>query len=71
MNEISEKEETAVNFIIEMLKEKKLYNEKRHDKFLILRFLKARDFELHQTTTMIAEFEKWRVDVDIDTIVQT
>jgi hypothetical protein len=70
MTEQSANEATAINSITEMLKNQNIYNEKRHDQFFILRFLKARDFDKIQTTKMIAEFEKWRVDVDIDTIVE-
>jgi SOS response regulatory protein OraA/RecX len=65
-----EKEKTAIEFLVTKLKEEKFWDEKRHDDFTILRFLRARQFNLEKATKMILECEKWRVDIKIDSLVE-
>jgi hypothetical protein len=66
-----EKERHAIAFIATKLKEEKFWDEKRHDDFTILRFLRARQFNLEKATKMILDCEKWRQDIKIDSLVQT
>lgn len=65
------KEKEAIAHLTEQLKEHKFYDEKRHDRYLLLRFLRARKFDLEKSTKMILECEKWRIDCNLENIVQT
>jgi len=45
-------------------------NDKRHDDATLLRFLRARKFDLEASKTMLVNAEQWRKDFGVDEIVQ-
>ncbi|KAI0244085.1 cytosolic factor, phosphatidylinositol/phosphatidylcholine transfer protein [Massospora cicadina] len=52
------------------LQEANLFNEKRHDDHFLLRFLRARKFNLDNAYTMLKNFEEWRKEWDVDNLVK-
>ncbi|ORX44227.1 CRAL/TRIO domain-containing protein [Piromyces finnis] len=48
-----------------MLKEKNEFKEEEHNDYLLLRFLRARDFNLTKTYEMFSNCEKWRESIKI------
>lgn len=54
----------------EQLKQLGKYDEKRHDDGTLLRFLRARKFDLQKSEKMILDYEQWRVEFDVEGIIQ-
>jgi len=48
-----------------LLKEKNEFKEEEHNDYLLLRFLRARDFDLNKTYEMFSNCEKWRESIKI------
>ncbi|CAO2824511.1 unnamed protein product [Amaranthus hypochondriacus] len=65
-----EKEEEAVNAFRQILVEKALLPNHLDDYHTMLRFLKARKFDLDKTLHMWEEMIKWRKENRVDTIIQ-
>ncbi|CAH9116274.1 unnamed protein product [Cuscuta epithymum] len=65
-----EKEEEAVNTFRRVLIEKDLLPPRHDDYHTMLRFLKARKFDLDKTVQMWAEMLNWRKENGVDTILQ-
>ncbi|CAH9073594.1 unnamed protein product [Cuscuta europaea] len=65
-----EKEEEAVNTFRRVLIEKDLLPTRHDDYHTMLRFLKARKFDLDKTIQMWAEMLNWRKENGVDTILQ-
>ena len=53
------------------LKEEGYLDESRHDDPMLLRFLRARKFDLAAAKAMIIAQEKWRKDFGVDDIVKS
>ncbi|KAI3749634.1 hypothetical protein L2E82_20249 [Cichorium intybus] len=65
-----EEEEKAVNALRQVLIEKDLLPSCHDDYHTLLRFLKARKFDLHKAVHMWAEMLNWRKEYGADTITQ-
>ncbi|XP_052170636.1 phosphatidylinositol/phosphatidylcholine transfer protein SFH9 isoform X3 [Diospyros lotus] len=65
-----EKEEEAVNSFRQVLMAKDLLPAHHDDYHTMLRFLKARKFDLDKTVHMWAEMLNWRKEHGVDTIIQ-
>ncbi|RAL42246.1 hypothetical protein DM860_012029 [Cuscuta australis] len=65
-----EKEEEEVNSFRRVLIEKDLLPPRHDDYHTMLRFLKARKFDLDKTIQMWAEMLNWRKENGVDTIIQ-
>ncbi|XP_031114282.1 phosphatidylinositol/phosphatidylcholine transfer protein SFH9-like [Ipomoea triloba] len=65
-----EKEEEAVNTFRQVLIEKDLLPTRHDDYHTMLRFLKARKFDLDKTIQMWADMLNWRKENGVDTIIQ-
>ncbi|KAJ9085268.1 cytosolic factor, phosphatidylinositol/phosphatidylcholine transfer protein [Entomophthora muscae] len=65
----SEQEEVLADIKVK-LREAGLLNEKRHDDHFLLRFLRARKFNLENAFTMLKNFEEWRVEWEVDRLVE-
>lgn len=65
-----EKEEQSVNAFRQVLIEKDLLPPRHDDYHTMLRFLKARKFDLDKTVHMWIEMLNWRREYGVDTIIQ-
>lgn len=66
-NLTKEQEQVLRDFIYE-IKNKGLFCPERHNIHTLLRFLRARDFDLKKTLAMFTECEKWRKEENVDDI---
>ncbi|XP_047317694.1 phosphatidylinositol/phosphatidylcholine transfer protein SFH13-like [Impatiens glandulifera] len=64
------KEESAVRELRQKLLDRDLLPLKHDDYYMLLRFLKARDFNLEKTIQMWAEMLRWRKEYGADTIIK-
>lgn len=53
------------------LQQQGLFNAQRHDEYLLLRFLRARKFDLTRALEMITNCENWRKEKQVDQIYET
>lgn len=67
---LDEEEEKAVNAFRQVLIERDLLPAEQDDYHTLLRFLKARKFDLDKTVHMWVEMLKWRKENGVDTIFQ-
>lgn len=51
------------------LQQAELFNEERHDDHFLLRFLRARKFNLDNAFVMLKNFEEWRKEWEVDRLV--
>jgi len=63
---LSEEQKQKLDEFKAMLKEKNEFREEEHNDHLLLRFLRARDFDLTKTYEMFSNCEKWRESINID-----
>lgn len=52
------------------LREANLFHEVRHTDYFLLRFLRARKFSIEDAFLMLKNFEEWRKEWDVDTLVK-
>lgn len=62
---LSEEQKKTLDEFKAMLKEKNEFKEAEHNDHLLLRFLRARDFDLNKTYEMFSNCEKWRESIKI------
>lgn len=53
------------------LKQSGIYNEARHDDWLLMRFLRARKYKIPESKLMLENSEKWRKSFEVDKILKT
>ncbi|ORY66770.1 putative SEC14-phosphatidylinositol/phosphatidylcholine transfer protein [Neocallimastix californiae] len=63
---LSEEQKKKLDEFKAMLKEKNEFREEEHNDHLLLRFLRARDFDLTKTYEMFSNCQKWRESINID-----
>ncbi|KAL1925063.1 uncharacterized protein VTP21DRAFT_4717 [Calcarisporiella thermophila] len=63
---LSTEQEYTLEQFRQNLQKKGLYDPKRHDHYLLLRFLRARKFDLDAALEMFANCENWRRDENVD-----
>ncbi|KAJ6448881.1 CRAL-TRIO domain-containing protein [Mycena sanguinolenta] len=64
-------QEEALAKISEEIRAEGVYVEARHDDATLLRFLRARKFDVSQAKEMLIASEKWRKEFDVDELVKT
>jgi hypothetical protein len=69
--QVHQNRDTEVSAIRNILIELQLYDEKRHDTFLLLRFLKARRFDIGKTKEMLIDYENWHKESDVPGIIKS
>jgi len=68
---LSAQQQAALDAFRAELQKDKLFVKERHDDATLLRFLRARKFDVPAAKTMFAAAEKWRKDFKVDEIVKT
>jgi CRAL/TRIO domain/CRAL/TRIO, N-terminal domain len=66
-----EKQNEGITHLVESLKTAQRYSPERHDDATLLRFLRARRFDLEKAEKMLLECEDWRVETNVDEIVKS
>jgi len=65
LENLSDKQKKVFEEFKALLKEKNEFKEEEHNDYLLLRFLRARDFDLNKTYEMFSNCEKWRESIKI------
>jgi len=65
LENLTEEQKKTLEDFKAMLKEKNEFKEAEHTDHLLLRFLRARDFDLNKTYEMFSNCEKWRESIKI------
>jgi len=62
MGDLSEDHEQALEQFKKLIAEESLTNDPRYDDYYLLRFLRARQFDIERTMKMFREFLDWRTE---------
>ena len=62
MDDLSEEQQQALEVFKKTIKEENLTNDPRYDDYYLLRFLRARQFDIEKTLLMFKTFLDWRVE---------
>lgn len=68
LEDLSAEQKQGLNQFRETIKSKEYFNEKRHDDRCLLRFLRARKFDVVKAEEMLDAAEKWRKEFNVDAI---
>ncbi|CAB4378977.1 hypothetical protein RhiirA5_346863 [Rhizophagus irregularis] len=68
---LSPQQEEILDKFRQEVKEEGIFDERRHDDACLLRFLRARKFDLVKTKKMFTDCEKWRKEFGVDELVAT
>ena len=60
MGDLSEEQEEALEEFRQTIKEEEITNDPRYDDYYLLRFLRARKFNMKKTMEMFTKFLEWR-----------
>lgn len=71
LGNLTEEQQQALDGIKKHLNETGLFNASRHDDHYLLRFLRARKFDLPKTIEMVDKCENWRKEKQVDQLVET
>ena len=70
MGDLSEDQEKALEIFRAYVKDKNLTNDHpQYDDYYLLRFLRARKFDMDKTILMFTNFMNWRRENDVDNIL--
>ncbi len=70
MGDLSEDQEKALETFRAIVKERNLTNDHpQYDDYYLLRFLRARKFDMEKTILMFTNFMNWRRENDVDNIL--
>jgi len=70
MGDLSEDQEKALEAFRAIVKERNLTNDHpQYDDYYLLRFLRARKFDMEKTMLMFTNFMNWRRENDVDNIL--
>ena len=68
LEDLSNEQRQALDQFRDIVKSKDYFNEKRHDDRGLLRFLRARKFDVKKSEEMLDAAEKWRKEFGVDDI---
>ena len=66
MGDLSEEQEQALEQFKKQIADEDLTDDPRYDEYYLLRFLRARQFDLEKTMTMFKNFLEWREENNVD-----
>ena len=70
MGDLSEEQEQSLQEFKRYLKENDLAQHPQYDDYYLLRFLRARKFDMDKTKLMFNNFLDWRKENDVDNIIE-
>jgi len=71
LDSLSPQQQEALEKFRQEIKQEGIFDGKRHDDACLLRFLRARKFDLVKTKKMFGDCEKWRKEFGVDELVAT
>jgi hypothetical protein len=69
MGDMSEDQERQLEVFKNYIKENNLTDHPQYDDYYLLRFLRARKFDMDKTILMYTTFLNWRRDNDVDNVI--
>jgi CRAL/TRIO, N-terminal domain len=69
MGDMSEDQERALEQFKKYIKDNSITDHPQYDDYYLLRFLRARKFEMEKTLLMFNNFMEWRKENDVDHIL--
>jgi hypothetical protein len=69
MNDMSEVQERSLEEFKKYIKDNNLTDHPQYDDYYLLRFLRARKFDMDKTKLMFNNFLEWRRENDVDNII--
>lgn len=69
MGDLGEDQEKALELFKKYVKDNSITDHPQYDDYYMLRFLRARKFDMEKTILMFNNFMQWRKDNDVDNIL--
>ena len=69
MGDMNEEQEKSLEEFRKYLKDNHVVDHPMYDDYYLLRFLRARKFDMDKTKLMFHNFVQWRVDNDVDNVI--
>jgi len=69
MGDMSEDQERSLEQFRKYIKDKEITEHPQYDDYYLLRFLRARKFDMEKTILMFTNFMNWRKENDVDNIL--
>ena len=70
MGDMSENQDKMLEEFRAYIKDNKLTDHPQYDDYYLLRFLRARKFDMDKTKLMFNNFLDWRRDNDVDHVIE-
>jgi CRAL/TRIO, N-terminal domain len=70
MGDMSEEQENQLEVFRKYLKDNNVVDHPMYDDYYLLRFLRARKFDMDKTKLMFHNFVQWRKDNDVDNVIE-
>ena len=70
MDDMSEEQNAALQQFKGYIRDNNLTSDPTYDEYYLLRFLRARKFDMDKTKLMFNNFLTWRQDNDVDNILE-
>jgi len=70
MGDMSEDQEKALEQFRKYIKDNSITDHPQYDDYYLLRFLRARKFDMEKTILMFTTFMSWRKENDVDNILE-
>jgi hypothetical protein len=70
MDDMSEEQTAALQVFRQYIRDNNLTTDPMYDDYYLLRFLRARKFDMDKTKLMFNNFLEWRKENDVDNILE-
>lgn len=70
MHDMSEEQTAALGVFKTYIRDSKITDDPIYDDYYLLRFLRARKFDMDKTKLMFNNFIEWRKENDVDNILE-